>query len=306
MAEEEDEDPLGFDDDQALNEFLQDLDFNDDDDEWGIDPDAESQKVAALLGSLGEDAKRKLRPAIKPRDGTEHDDDDSEGEEMSREVENVLTQARDEAELAKRGAESESEDQDALPASRPPPPPSQDLPRDELGDDDGSATRKLPSPPSTPKANNPTDYTARAKGGDEEEDEEEEEAFALPTVPTELVDPAPEPQFETAIAARMAALKGISSDAFGLPSAPTFRPEDRASASASSSSGLPGLPKKRVGYSDDDQKTWCIVCLEDATVRCLGCDEGDNKYCGRCFRDMHVGPAAGFDERGHKWVKFER
>lgn len=139
--------------------------------------------------------------------------------------------------------------------------------------------------------------------------------LALPEVPSLLADPVPSTadgggggptagqdrrslDFENDIATRMAALKGLGAgtdtDAFGLPSAPTFQPEDRPLRTV----------YRRPGYTDEDQKTWCVVCLEDATVRCQGCD-GD-VYCARCWREMHVGPAAGFDERGHKWAKFER
>lgn len=99
----------------------------------------------------------------------------------------------------------------------------------------------------------------------------------------------------------MASLRGLGSlDALGLPSAPTFRPEDHQSPDPGRGGG--GLLRSSK-YTDEDQKTWCVVCLEDATVRCVGCD-GD-VYCARCFREMHVGPSAGYDERGHQWVKFD-
>lgn len=196
----------------------------------------------------------------------------SEDEETRREVEDTISQAREEAELAK-GAEG---------------------------------GRGSPEP----------DWVAisadAAKAGPDGEDKPanvNEADFSLPSVPSALVDPEPsvddEPDepgdFENDIAARMAALRGLgfkstagAGDSFGLPSAPTFQPEDRP---------VPGVAKK-VGYTDDDQKTWCIVCLEDGTIRCIGCD--DDVYCARCWKDMHVGPAAGYEERGHKWVKFHR
>ncbi|KAJ2992984.1 hypothetical protein NUW58_g1984 [Xylaria curta] len=58
--------------------------------------------------------------------------------------------------------------------------------------------------------------------------------------------------------------------------------------------------------SDEDQRTWCVVCLEDGTVHCLGCDAGDDVYCARCWKEMHVGPRAGYDERGHSWETLAR
>lgn len=111
--------------------------------------------------------------------------------------------------------------------------------------------------------------------------------------------------FAASIASRMAALKlsgpralpsapTVAVDSLGLPQAPTFVPADRP---------VPGLVK-RTGLTDDDQKTWCVVCLEDGAVRCLDCEAGDNIYCARCWKAMHVGPQAGYDERGHSWETF--
>lgn len=152
--------------------------------------------------------------------------------------------------------------------------------------------------------------SSKQSSGEEPQDEtgsdpmDKADPLNLPTVPSKLLDPAPttEDGFENDIAARMARLKGLGSgsgatDSFGLPSAPDFNPDDRPSPS-------PKPSYKRLGYTDEDQKTWCIVCLDDATIRCVGCD--DDVYCARCWKEMHVGPSAGYDERGHQWVKFER
>lgn len=215
---------------------------------------------------------------------------------MSREVENVISRAIDELKLDNsasqpaedgavgRGTALKSDDHElALPT----------VPQDAADNKEHNAS---------PKASQP--------GGNDDA----EAGLSLPAVPTELVDPAPtsgpvsrdgQDPFESSIAARLAALKGaqapiIHTDALGLPSAPTFRPEDNAPA-----------PKRlvaRSGYTDADQKTWCIVCLEDGTIRCLGCDDdggGGDVYCARCWKEMHVGPSAGYDERGHAWEKFD-
>ncbi|KUI61486.1 Abscission/NoCut checkpoint regulator [Cytospora mali] len=287
--------------DRTLDEILDGIDVEDD--EWYLsetDDEGDSKGVEELLAKLKDDpgAQPPKTPEGKAEDRTEkHDDDDSEGEEMSREVGNVLSRAMDELNLdgatkpadqapavgfeadngssavetnqtPKDGPDNDDDDDVALP----------EVPRD-IHDNAGAPT----SLPRTP-------------------DEDGEAGLTLPTVPTKLVDPAP-PQtstgdpFETSIQSRLAALKEtppVQTDAFGLPSAPTFQPEDRP---------IPGVAKKP-GYTDEDQKTWCIVCLEDGTVRCLGCD-GD-VYCARCWREMHVGPSAGYDERGHKWEKFDR
>lgn len=253
-----DDDPLHFSDEQALNDFLQDLadeDFDEDVLETKTDEDLvlpsvpskfedededeedDEQKVADLLKSLGgkvDDG------SSKDAKDSKDDPDDSDGDDMGREIRNVMAQAQDEAE-ATREADADKDDKD-----------------------DGSLN--------------------------------------LPAVPTKLVDltdPADD------IAVRLAALKGLSgrdaglgqTDAFGLPSAPTFQPGDSWRLSVGHGHG-------RVGYSDEDQRSWCVVCLEDAVVRCLGCD--DDPYCARCWREMHVGPAAGFDERGHKRVPIDK
>jgi hypothetical protein len=55
---------------------------------------------------------------------------------------------------------------------------------------------------------------------------------------------------------------------------------------------------------DDDDETWCIICCDDATVKCLGCD-GD-LYCGNCWNEGHRGEAAGREERGHKAVLYQK
>lgn len=198
------------------------------------------------------------------------EDDDSDGEAMTRQADDALARAMDELK-----SEGHSSPTDAAQVTT-------GFSTAESNAEDPDL--KLPAVPHTP-----------TKDGDSE--------LTLPTVPTILQDPvpsskAPDDPFESSIAARLAALKGpghepLVTDAFGLPSAPTFQPEDRP------------VPKvaKRPGYSDEDMKTWCVVCLEDATVRCVGCD-GD-VYCARCWREMHVGPAAGYDERGHAWEKFD-
>ncbi len=140
--------------------------------------------------------------------------------------------------------------------------------------------------------------------GDADGGESEDHVLALPTVPSQLVDPVPSARpgddFENDISARLASLRGLGAlDALGMPSAPTFQPQDNTPATGSGK----GLLRSNK-YTDEDQKTWCVVCLEDATIRCVGCD--DDVYCGRCWKEMHVGPSAGYDERGHQWVKFQR
>jgi len=255
-------------DEAALDEFLADL-GDDPGDDWNSDIDAvqgpseDAEKVAALLDSLGK------AEALR---GSEDDSDDSEGEAMKGEINKVLSQAKDEADWEKRASHQ------------------------------GQRTPKVDkvAPKSETSLEPPKEAEDNGRDLDRCSNKDASIEFSLPTVPTDIVDPVPSSEtdsalgFEADIAARMAALRGLSTDAFGMPSVPAFQPADRP---------LPGV-MKRTGYTDEDEKTWCVVCLEDATIRCVGCD--DDVYCARCWRDMHVGPAAGFDERGHKWVKFNR
>lgn len=125
--------------------------------------------------------------------------------------------------------------------------------------------------------------------------------LVLPSVPCSLPDDAPasapKPSTLDDLTTRMAALGTPSSSRadLPLPSVPTSKPGA-------------GGPRRRLEtttrYTDDDVDSWCTACLEDATLRCLGCD--DDAYCARCWHDMHVGPAACFDERSHRAVHFSR
>lgn len=142
----------------------------------------------------------------------------------------------------------------------------------------------------------------RANEPDEEEQEasKPEATLSLPSAPSTLPSPPPatEPSrnsldFESDIAARMAALKGLGSiNALVLPSAPTFKPADK--------------PTKEVmkKFTDEEIDSWCIICQDDATVQCDGCD-GD-LYCANCWKEGHMGPDVGREERGHRWSRFRK
>ena len=130
----------------------------------------------------------------------------------------------------------------------------------------------------------------------ETNDERELSELSLPSPPAKLPDPGAEPDdkdtldFASDIANRMAALR--ASDDLGLPSAPTFKP-------------MSLDPDERVKkYADEEIETWCVICQDNATVRCLGCD-GD-LYCAKCWKEGHVGPDAGWEEKRHKWLKYKK
>jgi hypothetical protein len=208
----QDVDALFETDDKALEEMLAGIETPE------PEPEPREEDVKALL--------EKLSASIPKDSGAtlEGDDDDSDGENMSREAEGVIDRFKDEI---------------------------------ELGDD-----MALPSVPENADLQDPTlsKATATAKGIDD-------------------------------ITARMAALRASAEN--DLPSVPTDRPSKPVSRLTSTTK-----------YTDDDADSWCTVCLEDATLRCLGCD-GD-VYCTRCWREMHVGPAAAWDDVNHKAVQFTR
>lgn len=300
-------------DDYFDDDVLQPLDLDDHEDGSDSEEGGEgsSKRVEDLLAKLKADpgaqppplpAAAEGKPAAKGGTSGDDpdDDDDSEGEVMSREVENVISRAMDELNLD--GPVSGGPDPGDNPELALPTVPQ-----------DAADNNKKEEHDASPKS-------AHQTGGNN--DGEAGAGLSLPTVPTDLVDPAPTSgrvvpssgedgdPFETSIEARLAALKGggapiIHTDALGLPSAPTFRPEDNRPAPRLGRAGTGG---GRAGYTDADQKTWCIVCLEDGTIRCLGCDDdggGGDVYCARCWKEMHVGPAAGYDERGHAWERFD-
>ncbi|KAK3393661.1 hypothetical protein B0H63DRAFT_22960 [Podospora didyma] len=218
---------------------------------------------------------------------SESDSDDSDGEPMTRHVEAILSQAQDEISL---GATAGAEDVDAKK-------PIADDHRAEASPTKGGIDLGTSKDTETNSNNGDIDDLLAA-------------ALSLPAVPSS--EPSPPAAagshyagdggdgFEDDILRRMASLKGLGTasmktDSYGLPSVPTFQPKDRPKEAKKT---------KKAGYTAEDEKTWCIVCLEDATVQCIGCD--DDVYCGKCWNDMHLGPAAGYEERSHKWAGFER
>ena len=119
--------------------------------------------------------------------------------------------------------------------------------------------------------------------------------FSFPSAPTTLkpTDSLEETQaLEDAFAARLAALAGPQTDSLGLPAAPSFAP----------SAKPPKVESSLHQKLDEEIDTWCIICQDDATLKCLGCD-GD-LYCRNCWMEGHKGESAGFEERTHRAVEF--
>jgi hypothetical protein len=128
--------------------------------------------------------------------------------------------------------------------------------------------------------------------------------LTLPSTPSTLLSPdPPDPEtlaFTNSITARMAALQNpttTTTDALGMPSAPSAAP-------VSSPRGVPSKPAP-------EPATACVICYDNATVLCRGCEEsfGDAEealYCARCWREGHLGADAGVEERAHEWIRFKR
>jgi hypothetical protein len=132
----------------------------------------------------------------------------------------------------------------------------------------------------------------RETGDSKDQNEVHDSALDLPAVPAS--DPASSSpakshgtQFDD-LAARLSALT--------LPAAPKSAP----------GSQPPSQPKSKTPTAppDDDVENWCVICNEDATVRCLGCD-GD-LYCAECWKEGHQSKDAGPEERRHKALRFEK
>ncbi|KAI0402864.1 hypothetical protein F4802DRAFT_599674 [Xylaria palmicola] len=303
-----DVDPL-YTDDQTLEELLEDL--RSDDawlDELVADEEAEEEehgRVTALLIELS-----KSPSGVAGPDRPDDIDGDSSGEEESEDSssDDGSGGGGDVAGEAADAAVARAVDEVAWEAAnktQSPAPPSQ----------------QIPTPPEdTEEEQSDRDGPAQIPDGD---------LFHLPAVPSRLQEQADptttttspahtqadadtdtDTAFAASIAARMAALAlsglrellpptptGAAADALGLPQAPSFAPADRPVP-------VPGIAGREDDSEDHQKKTWCVVCLEDGAVRCRGCDPGDDVYCARCWKAMHVGPRAGYDERGHAWEAF--
>jgi hypothetical protein len=123
-------------------------------------------------------------------------------------------------------------------------------------------------------------------------------SLSLPAAPTALPKDDLEctQAIEDAFTARLAALSAPSpsqTDSLGLPSAPSFPPQKK-----------PPIGSNLQKRIDDEIDTWCIICQDDATLKCLGCD-GD-LYCQLCWTEGHRGENAGFEEKMHKVVLYAR
>ncbi|TLS24286.1 hypothetical protein PpBr36_08402 [Pyricularia pennisetigena] len=317
-GEDEDGDEDGFmsdlEDDGTLEEFLEDLelDLEEGNDEGsnqrppsdpvdrGDDAEDDAKRIAAVLARIGKDgsALPPRRPSghnVERRPGVEGVDaaggsagDDSEDDKKNElEAQNIVSQAFDEAKFDRENSKPLDESSEQMPLSS----------HGNLSTSHEQDARRPDDDQASPLDDAPT--AAR-------------DCLSLPAVPDSLPGPAPTTtasittatpetgdDFESDISRRLAALRGLDGSESGggggglaLPSAPSFQPAAKSNESKVKSTGA---------YTDEDQDGWCIVCLEDATSMCVGCD-GD-AYCEGCWRDMHLGPVAAFDG-SHKRLAF--
>ena len=138
--------------------------------------------------------------------------------------------------------------------------------------------------------------------------------FDLPSTPSEIPNlsnpsspptanpKSTNPSTDASLAARFASLTTSilepavsSSFTLNLPSAPTTLPSTNSTKTTSNRN-------LDTDYTDAQIETWCSICTDDATLRCLGCD--GELYCTSCWMEGHRGDDAGMEEKGHRAVLF--
>ncbi|KAI9047703.1 hypothetical protein LZ554_008413 [Drepanopeziza brunnea f. sp. 'monogermtubi'] len=275
-------------DDKTLDELLADLGPED---QWMLNPD-DPNDIQKLL----DEAQNAL-----PRDGEAHaeeaqrqDPEDvqarPDGSYLTRDLDMSSFALDDDGVADKKGAAAPGKHGDLEQESRE----AQDIVARML--DEVNMERA-----NEPKDEHGNPLSENSRDEDHEGDEKGSSSLALPSAPSTLPEPITSSSsrtrksldFESDIAARMAALKGLSSNPLGLPSAPTFKPIDKP---------VKGVMKKQ--FTDEEVDSWCIICQDDATVKCAGCD-GD-LYCANCWKEGHMGPDVGLEEKRHKWIKYRK
>lgn len=165
--------------------------------------------------------------------------------------------------------------------------------RDAVNDEADDVLKRLMDEVKYEQAHTDDNSPKHADADSESGSEGESDKLALPSAPSQSLpspcDPAQSSSTSDAdLAARFASLS--------RPSVPQ------------SDSVLPTVPSTFTSKSentkptDSDIDTWCRICLDDATLRCIGCD-GD-LYCQNCWMEGHRGEDAGMEERLHRAIEY--
>ena len=175
--------------------------------------------------------------------------------------------------------EPESDDDDELRANKK-------QVRDQVDQEADEVLKKLMDEVKYEQKHGAEEDAPRSEGSDHED--EGDSALDLPAAPSKALPDAPEilatDKDDDDLSARFASLS--------LPSVPSTMKSNAAS-----------KPKdKAEKFSDDEIDSWCIICSDDASLSCLGCD-GD-LYCTNCWIEGHRGEDAGYEERSHKAVQY--
>ncbi|KAH8813163.1 hypothetical protein F5884DRAFT_327023 [Xylogone sp. PMI_703] len=283
----DDDDPLlDFgDDDQTLEELLADLGPED---QWKLNPD-DPNDIQKLL----DEAKQALpRPEVsselKPEEQSQDDDRRKTGKDLlTRDLDMpAFTLDDEDQDDSKRGRNTDLEKE-----SRE----VQDIVAKALDEvkTEGENEATAGGDDEKPTENNEED-------GEDEEKDGDHSTLDFPTTPSDFhsLPPASEPgrqspDSDSGLDARLAALRGLGPVGdLSLPSVPASKPTGKQ---------VQSTMKK---FTDEEIDSWCIICQDDATIECLGCDS--DLYCANCWKEGHMGPDVGLEEKMHKWVKYRK
>lgn len=233
---------------QSLDDLLEGLDV-DDDDQWlpshsdDGDPGDESARVEELLAKLQDDPPFQIIKAESREwqkgDADEDAADDSEGEAMKREIDNVIAKALDEVHLDETMPPEEKSDEQSDPGADKQLKRDVDIAlpsaptklRDE-SEEDISSEEETSTDEDSSSDDSSDDGGERAAKRKQKGKKKKRAKLKLPDAPTRIWDPAAsaEKNFDTDIARRMAFLKRLEGRLDGtleMPSVPTFKPEDK-------------------------------------------------------------------------------
>ncbi|KAL8907152.1 MAG: hypothetical protein Q9207_001574 [Kuettlingeria erythrocarpa] len=137
--------------------------------------------------------------------------------------------------------------------------------------------------------------------------DEEEAAAQLQRVLDELSvnpsppqTPAPQASTEVRDATNTSSPHATNGDTAGTDDIFPSVPLDLPSTPTTINPTLAPIKSKSQDYTDTEIDSWCIICCDDALVRCTGC-AGD-LYCSDCWQEGHASVDATLEDRGHVWV----